>query len=100
MRGNDKNLDRSEIRRASLKGKSVKTIKRITLLVLLVLLLSGCTWFEDKRIAVKPTIDPNSPEYRAVIMFLLENEAGNFWRTKESMSVIEYIKYLKREVKQ
>ncbi len=74
-------------------------MKRMMILVLLAALLNGCSWFEDKRIAVKPTIDPNSPECRAVIRFLLENESGNSWRIKELMSEIEYQKYLKREVK-
>ena len=67
-------------------------MKKVT--IMLFLLLGGCSWFEDKRVAVKPKMDVNSPENRAVIRFLLENKAGNSWGMDELLADIEYQKYL------
>ena len=57
----------------------MKKILLILFLFLLFLLLlsslSGCAWFEDKRVAVKPflEIDPNSPEFRRTLSLILNN---------------------------
>ncbi len=41
------------------------------ILIITLLLLSGCSWFEDKRVVVKP--DTTSPEYKQMVKLLINN---------------------------
>ena len=50
----------------------------INILIILLLLLSGCSWFEDKRIAVKP--DTTSPEYKQMTKLLINSRYNNEYR--------------------
>jgi len=70
----------------------------MALIILLCLLLSGCAWFADNRQPVShSSIDPNSPECRAMLRWILQTRAGNRWGIKEYQADVEYFRYLKGE---
>jgi len=65
---------------------------------MLLLLMTGCSWFEDKRTIVKPKVDITSPEYRKILSEIIDNRYdGEMFRNL--IAEIEYRKYLKEENK-
>ena len=48
----------------------IDRMKKIVI-ILLLLFLSGCSWFEDKRIRVKP--NTTSVEYKQMVKLLINN---------------------------
>ena len=70
----------------------------VLMALIILLLLSGCAWFADNRQPVShSSIDPNSPETRAMLIYILQIKAGNRWGIKEYKADVEYFRQLKGE---
>ena len=72
-------------------------MKKWFIIIMCVILLGGCAWFADNRQPVSQKIDPNSPEFRAMLTYILQIKAGNRWGIKEYKADVEYFRYLKGE---
>jgi len=66
-------------------------MKRI-LISFLILFFAGCASNEPDCVLPKRTIDVNSPEFKAMITYILKVRAGQRWGTKEYQADIEYYK--------
>lgn len=63
------------------------------IILLCLLLLPGCSWFADNRQPVSQKIDPNSPEVRAMLTYILQIRARNRWGINEYEADVEYWKW-------
>ena len=63
-------------------------LKRI-IIILAIISLTGCSWFEDKRVAVKPKqIDTSSYKFRRVLAILIKQ------RYETTMSADEIVRWI------
>ena len=67
-------------------------MKLIVIIMGVLSLISGL--FADKRIPKKKEIDPNSPEFKAMVRGILETKKGNIWTDKEFQAEKAYQEYL------
>lgn len=65
-----------------------------TICLMLIIGLTGCSWFADKRVIVKPKIDTTSPKFRKLLSDVIKGR----YKTESALRDIEaelvYQKYL------
>lgn len=67
-------------------------MKKILITILIISLLSGCSWFEDKRVVVKPEPVDNRDRWKVLAIFIKSNNPTDM-TVEEIAAELAYAEY-------
>lgn len=72
-------------------------MKRVLCIFCCLILISGCSWFADKRVRVEPKMDVTSPRHRKMLFNLINNRYKTESMLRDVEAELAYRAYLKSQ---